>query len=63
MKIFALLAAMILYISFAMQNAVQVINYPNHGVQLPMVKILADADQLPSENADDANREVLALNR
>jgi hypothetical protein len=63
MKIFALLAAMLLYFSFAMQNAVQVINYPNHGVQLPMVKILADADQLPSENSVSLSKEAVALNR
>ena len=63
MKIFALLAAMLLYFSFAMQNAVQVINYPNHGIQLPMVKILADADQSPSEDAVTANQEAVALNR
>jgi len=63
MKIFALLAAMLLYISFAMQNAVQVINYPNHGVQLPMVKILADADQVPSENTVSLTKEAVALNR
>ena len=63
MKIFALLAAMLLYVSFAMQNAVQVINYPNHGIQLPMVKILADADQLPFEKAVSENKEAVALNR
>lgn len=63
MKIFALLAAMILYFSFAMQNAVQVINYPNHGIQLPMVKVLADAEKLPYENAVSADKEEVALNR
>ena len=63
MKIFALLAAMLLYFSLAMQNAVQVINYPNPGIQLPMVKVLANADQLPAENAISMNKEALALNQ
>ena len=63
MKIFALLAAMFLYFSFAMQNAVQVINYPNHGIQLPMVKVLADAEKLPVENAVSMNKEALAVNQ
>ena len=63
MKIFALLAAMLLYFSFAMQNAVQVINYPHPGIQLPMVKILANANQSSKEEAVKANKEVVALNR
>ena len=43
MKIFALMAAMLIYFSVAMQNAVKVINYPNHGIQLPVVKVYANA--------------------
>ena len=63
MKIFALFAALILYFSFAMQNAVQVINYPNHGIQLPVVKVLADADQISSDKAVSVNQEAVALNQ
>ena len=44
MKIFALMAAMLIYFSVAMQNAVKVINYPNHGIQLPVVKVYASAN-------------------
>ena len=62
MKIFALIAATILYISFAMQNAVQVINYPNHGIQLPMVKVQIDSNQISYEKEVSNQQEAVALN-
>lgn len=61
MKIFALLAAMLIYISVAMQNAVKVINYPHPGIQLPVVKVEISKKDLATNFEKPADPEAVAL--
>ena len=62
MKIFALMAAMLIYFSVAMQNAVKVINYPNHGIQLPVVKVYASANAAVNAETARFPQSAIALN-
>jgi len=61
MKIFVLLAAIIVYLSVAMQNTVQVINYPHPGIQLPEVKVQVSKKALATEITNPNTIKVVAL--